>query len=111
MLVSVSHMRIFVLTEMRLQVELRFGRNGTVCAYAKLELPWCSRERETGQERIRDCMELQALNASHALAKHCSDAVRYFSEMLQGMVHHVICNNFFVCYSFEDHSKYDRRGR
>ena len=53
MLVSVSHMRIFLLTEMRLQVELTFGRNGTVRAHKKLEIPRCSRERETGQERPR----------------------------------------------------------
>ena len=78
MLESVSHMRIFLLTEMRLQVELTFGRNGTVPAYEKLELL-----RSAGSVKqvksVRDCMERQALNASHALAKHCSDAVKYFS--------------------------------
>jgi hypothetical protein len=53
MLVSVSHMWFFLLTEIRLQVELTFGRNDTVRSHKKLELPRCSRERETGQERPR----------------------------------------------------------
>lgn len=76
----VSPLRIFLLTEMWLQVELLFRRNGTV---RKATLVRMSVKRVMS---IRDWMELQALNASHALKKQDTDAVKYSSEMLQGMV-------------------------
>ena len=108
MLVSVSHMRIFLLTEMWLPVELTLvGTTRYVCTH-NLRYPGAVGSVKQVKS-VRDCMEMQTLNAPHALAKHCSDAVRYFSEMLQGMVHHVICNNFFY-WSVIDHSKYDHIG-
>ena len=75
-----SPLRNFLLTEMWLQVELVFRRNGTV---RKATLVRMSVKRVMS---IRDWMELQALNASHALKKQDTDAVKYSSEMLQGMV-------------------------